>query len=404
MTGRRTPLIEALARALPYVLGAVALGGGCTWGSDPLPSDIEACARDQHPRAGDVGIDAEGRFTLDREPFVPRGIGSYPLLEHAGNGRLDAVGDILAQAVALGRPVVRTNAFLDGTRNPARIREADGTIREEGLVGLDDLLAAAASFGVRLVLVLTDNWGHYGGAPAVVEMVAPGEGLPKDAFWSEPRAVAAQRAYVRRLARRVSTVDGLAYASHPSILAWELVNEARCTDDYWCDGGTLVRWARTMAGAMHDAGASQPIAWGGAGHLGEHGEDLEAIARDGAVDVLTLHVWPFAGHALHVDGRSASERVAVGVTFGADAIRSRAELARRHRMPLLVEELGWRPASGADRDAERALVLGAWLRAAREEGVGALPWMIGEHDRPDYDGLLIRPWADPATHGALRCE
>ena len=64
----------------------------------------------------------------------------------------------------------------------------------------------AADADVRLILVLTNNWSDYGGAPAVVEMAAPGEGLPKDAFWSEPRAVALQRAYVTTLVERVNGV------------------------------------------------------------------------------------------------------------------------------------------------------------------------------------------------------
>lgn len=348
--------------------------------------------------------DAEGRFVIDGSPVALRGIGSYPLLEHAGNGRMDEVDDILAQAVALGRPVVRTNAFLDGGTNPARIRDADGTLREEGLVGLDRLLAAAAAHGVRLVLILTNNWTDYGGAPAIVRMVAPSEGLPKDAFWSDPRAVASQRAYIEAIVGRLNTVNGRPYATDPTVAAWELVNEARCDDPSWCDADTLVTWARTMAGAVRAAGARQLVAWGGSGHLGAHGEDLERIAAGGAVDVLTLHIYPFASHSLHLSTLSPGDRAAIGIRRGVDAIRERAAIARRYRLPLLVEELGWRGPTGDDRDGERAVVLGAWLRAAREVGAAALPWMIAERGRPDYDGLLIRTETDRATVGALRCE
>jgi hypothetical protein len=51
-----------------------------------------------------------GRFELGGEAWLPRGVNSYPLLQHAGTGALAAVDDILAQAVRLNRPLVRTLA------------------------------------------------------------------------------------------------------------------------------------------------------------------------------------------------------------------------------------------------------------------------------------------------------
>jgi mannan endo-1,4-beta-mannosidase len=354
------------------------------------------------PPPGLVAVN-DGAFVAGGEPFVPRGVGSYPLLEHSVRGRMDEVRDILEQAVALGRPLVRTNAYNDVAASAARLREPDGTLRDEGLAGLDRMLAEAAAFDVRLILVLTNNWTDYGGAPAVIEMAAPGEGLPKDAFWSEPRAIALQAGYVRSIVSRTNGLNGRRYAEDPTVFAWELANEARCEDAAWCRPDTLVRWARAMADAIRSAGATQPIAWGGGGHLGAHGEDLAAIAEDGAVDVLTVHVYPFSANALHLEGRPVASRPLIGLRLGAETIRGRARLARRHGMPLLVEEVGWKPGPGEDRDAERAILLGAWLREAAAEGVGVLPWMIGERGRPDYDGLLIRP-DDQATTEVLRCD
>jgi hypothetical protein len=60
--------------------------------------------------AGLITVRGE-RFLLDGRELVPNGVNSYPLLQHAGNERWDAVDDIFGQARALGRPFVRTNAF-----------------------------------------------------------------------------------------------------------------------------------------------------------------------------------------------------------------------------------------------------------------------------------------------------
>lgn len=392
--------VRALACA---VVAVSALLAGCAWSS--APGDVDAvCAAHGTlpPLTARVRIE-RGVFVDDAGVFVPRGIGSYPLLELSGEGRDGDVAAILDVAVRLGRPLVRTSAFFDGGSSPARIRNDDGTLNEPGLLALDRVLSAARARGVRLVLVLTNHWADYGGGAAVLRAVAPGEGLPIEAFYGDPRAIAAQEQYVRALVSRTNAVDGTRYAEDAAVFAWELVNEARCDDADFCDAGTLTRWASTMSAAARAAGALQPIAWGGAGRDGEHGEDLAGLVREGGIDVLTLHVYPSLASSLETGATPSAARALVAAEQGAAWIREGASAARSLAVPLLVEELGWRASGGGDGDAERALVLRAWPEAAREQRVGALPWMIGEPGRRDYDGFLIRAFTDRATTRAL-CE
>jgi mannan endo-1,4-beta-mannosidase len=349
--------------------------------------------------AGIVGVNARRTFELNGAPFVPRGVNSYPLLGHLGAGRIDLVQDILRQAVALNRPLVRTLAFLDKGSSPARLRDDHGNLREQGLRALDRLLFEADAHGVRLILTLTNNWADYGGAPAVLKMVAPREALPKNAFWSDPRAVAAQLAYQAALATRVNSLNGRAYAEDPTIFAWELANEARCEYDFTrglCAGGTLVKWARRMSDGLRAAGVRQLIAWGGGGYLGEYGEDLRAIGSDGGVDVLTLHMYATA-----VRARRGLNRADAAIDWGELILEERAKVACAAGLPLLLEEVNWKPDTSSKRDSERATVLEAWLGLAAALGVGTLPWMIGECGRTDHDGHLIRP-EDSATIAVLR--
>ena len=367
-----------------------------TWWTD------EACEPAAAPGDGMVRVTAQGAFELDGKPYLPRGVNSYPLLQHVGNGDEAAAEDILAQAAALGRPLVRTPAFLDAGDNPARLRDDRGVLREAGLVALDRVLALAAEHDVRLILILTNNWPDFGGAEAVLEMVAPGEHLPKNAFWSEPRALSAQLDYERALAARINSVNGRSYAEDPTIFAWELANEARCEHELTpspCNAQTLVRWAGAMAEGLRTAGVKQPIAWGGAGHLGEHGEHLAELAAAHVVDILTMHLYEQSAVDL-----PPILRFELAMARGSEAIRTRAALAREHALPLLLEEVNWKPAAGtADSDAERATVLATWLEQARALRVGALPWMIGEPGRADYDGYLIDA-RQPTTLAVLRCE
>lgn len=389
---------------MPRLSLAVLVGlAGCAWSggaSEACPAELLAPA----PPPGTLVRVEEGRFLGEAgEVFVPRGVNSYPLLDHAGRGRADDVRAIYERAVELGRPLIRTPAFLDGGTHPGRIRDADLTLREEGLAALDLVLALAREHGVRLLLYLTNHWADYGGGPAVIEAIDPS--LPVDAVYSDPRAVEAQTAYAAAIVSRVNTITGVRYGDDPTVFAWELVNEPRCDDARFCGAATLVEWARAMAGAVRAAGARQPIAWGGVGFAGEHGEDLEALAADGAVEILTLHLYPGLAGAVSLGPPAEGDHaVAAAVRDGADAIRHRASIARRHGRALLVEEAGWRPIRDGAADQERALVLGAWSRVAAGEGLGLWPWMIAEPGRPDYDGFLIDPDAEPASARVLRCE
>ena len=50
-------------------------------------------------------------------------------------------------------------------------------------------------------------------------------------FYSTPAARALYYRYVRMLASRLNSCSGRRYADDPTILAWELANEARCARD-----------------------------------------------------------------------------------------------------------------------------------------------------------------------------
>jgi endo-1,4-beta-mannosidase len=359
----------------------------------------DACAPTQSWGSGLVSVTDAGQLAVNGQVFTARGINSYPLLQLVGAARLDAVEDIFVQAAQLGRSLVRTPAFLELGNSPARLRDDRGALREEGLRALDEVLAAAARNDTRLILILTNNWEDFGGAPAIVNMIAPGEQLPKNAFWSDERALRLQLDYQTALVQRVNSQNGRVYGEDATIFAWELANEARCERERTpalCDDGTLTRWARRMSDGLRAAGARQLIAWGGAGSLGEYGEDLRSIATQGGVDVLTLHMYQTAS-------AQASDPVEAAIRAGERTLREREQVARELGKPLLLEEVNWKPASGSERDGERATVLSAWLSIADGLGVGTLPWMIGERGRTDYDGYLIRP-EDSATHAVLRCQ
>ncbi len=347
-----------------------------------------------------TSIRAAAFFDESGEDYVPQGIGCYALLDLAGRGRLDAVREVFAQACELGRPLLRINAYLDGGQHPGRLRNDDGTPHEPGFVALDRVVDAARGAGVRLILTLANNWNNYGGAEAVVRMA--GQGEDKDAFWSNPAVIELQRSHIAAMAGRKNQTSGVYYRDDPTIFAWELCNEAR-QSRWFARSKTLVTWASAMCGALRDAGIEQPIAWGGSGHRGKHGEDLEALLKDGQIDIATLHLYPYYTEPKLWRIQDRDERIERAIAVGAEVIADRARLCRAYVTPLLVEELGWKLPDKTD-DSERAAVMQGLLEEAARQGVGTLPWMIGERGREDYDGLLVSKASHPLTWEVLRCR
>ena len=345
-----------------------------------------------------TAIDGGAFIAASGKGYVPQGMGCYALLDLAGRGRLDAVKEVFTQACELGRPLLRINAYLDGGQHPGRLRNDDGSPHEPGFVALDRVVDGARRAGVRLILTLANNWANYGGAEAVVRMT--GQGEDKDAFWSNPVVIDFQREHIATLAGRMNHLSGIQYREDPTIFAWELCNEAR-QSGWFARSKTLVTWASAMCGALRDAEIEQPIAWGGSGHRGKHGEDLEALLEDGQIDIATLHLYPYHTETKLWRIQDRDERIERAISVGAKVIADRAKLCRAYETPLLVEELGWKLPDKTD-DSERAAVMRGLLGEAARQKVGTLPWMIGEHGREDYDGLLLSKASHPLTWEVLR--
>mmetsp|Transcript_45886 Transcript_45886/g.144314 ORF Transcript_45886/g.144314 Transcript_45886/m.144314 type:complete len:246 (-) Transcript_45886:123-860(-) len=127
------------------------------------------------------------------------------------------------------------------------VQPRPGEFDEALLAGLDRLLCGARDRGMTVVLVLNNMWQWSGGFASYVHW-ATGEAPPPmrsgasdeewqahqayaTRFYSTPAARALYYRCVRMLASRLNTCSGRRYADDPTILAWELANEARCARD-----------------------------------------------------------------------------------------------------------------------------------------------------------------------------
>lgn len=314
------------------------------------------------------------RLYRDGRPWRFLIANAYYLADEVGQGHPEHAVEALDAAVALGLAVVRTWAFNDAPWKASRMQDDLGVAHEPGLRALDWVLAEAARRGLRLMLPLCDYWPSYGGVAQWLawrgQPVPPADRAHPERyaarFFGDGQLRDAYRARVTALLGRVNTITGVRYGDDATVLAWELMNEAREAPD---------DWIAFAAGAVR-AECRQLVALG------------DESARDSPeLDLASLHFYP----EKHGAARGDEAR------FGCAAV---VAAARRVTRPLVVGEFGLRD-DGLPLDARRQAYR-AWLACAGAEGVAGIgPWLLGYRARPsgwderftfyaggDYDALF----------------
>jgi mannan endo-1,4-beta-mannosidase len=374
---------------------------------------------------------AGNSLTLGGSPFLFIGANAYDLPRMAAAGRRAEVDAVIASAASLGLTVLRTWAFYDSSDPSAvgAMQVGPGGYREEGLRGLDYVVARARSAGIRLILPLVNSWDEFGGMNQYVRWrsgllgppgaaaggertdlrrtdvprtvisgtrgtsyrVFPVGGGRHDDFYTDSVIVEWFRAYCAMLAQRVNVHTGVAYRDEPAILGWELANEPRSSDP---SGNVIARWLEETGSFLRTV---DPV------HLIGSGEEGFDTTPDGyAASAGLFPAWAFNGSA----GISFRQNVSIpSLDFasvhlysdswgtppagGSPWIADHARVALTGGKPLLLGEFGAR--------SERPLLFESWLTTALLEGAsGALAWQLLAEGQSDGDGFGFHCETDPA--------
>jgi len=390
---------------------------GMKLGSTPLRTFIAlstccfvlGCAVPHVNSSGEFANAPATNFELDGQPLCFEGANNY-YLAYAPRPMVD---DVLESARAMGLKVVRTWAFIDRGSLDGKVRsvDGDGTKRgfyfqawdpatrrpffndgPNGLQGLDYALAKADQLGLKLVLVLTNNWHEFGG----MDQYLTWYGLSAHSdFYLEPRVRDAYKAWLWHLVSRKNSITGRTYRDDPSIFAWELANEPRGT--VGTESQVLTQWAKEMSGYLKSIDENHLVAVGDEGFLegpSEHwtyhagnGVDHRALTALSSVDYGTFHSYPEAWGT----GYGWSER------WIDDHLRVARELGK----PTVLEEYGLK----VTRDAVGRITdglstrLGAYAEwnelLLSHGGNAAMFWLLAGRDSehggqyPDYDQFSV---------------
>ncbi len=383
------------------------------------------------------------RFILDENSFHFVGSNTYYLMVYsvARDNLRPKVDEVLQEVSARGVKVVRTWAFNDGQGWNA-LQTSPGVYDEAVFQGLDYLLYKAQQLGLKLVLVLVNNWSEYGGMDQYVRWCNL---QYHDQFYTEPCPRTYYRNHIAAVIGRVNTFNGRLYRDDPTIFAWELANESRCPSD--TSGDTLRNWLIEMSTYVRSLDANHLVTTGIEGFYDEdfgpwymNGSEGVDFIRDhdfATVDYATAHSLPddwgfdFATTMALVERQMGDAAHILGKPFVLEEFAKHRDgarpRARNHYDPRTYFSPGVapRPVPGADpadvdpvggapsrgeavvsattanpTSSVRDTYFAAWLDlVARNCGTfgNSMVWMACHDTYGDYDGYCVYDPADQST-------
>ncbi|KAG5044215.1 hypothetical protein JHK87_008130 [Glycine soja] len=201
-----------------------------------------------------------------------------------------------------GLNVARTWAFNDGGYKALQI--SPGYYDENVFKGLDSVISQAGKNGVWLILSLINNWKDGGGKNQYVQWAKEhGQKVNnEDDFFSHPVIKQYYKNHVKTILTRKNTITGLTYKDDPTIFAWELMNEPRCSE---LSGKQIQDWVREMAAYVKSIDSNHLLQIGLEGFYGESmperkqfnpgyqiGTDFISNNQVPEIDFTTIHLYP----------------------------------------------------------------------------------------------------------------
>lgn len=342
-----------------------------------LTSVVPALAAEQHGPGDFVGRRGH-ELTLRNGVFYFAGTNNY-YLHYASHFMID---DVLKNAVAIGLPVMRTWGFLDGNASNGFVMQpAPGVYPEDGYERFDYTVWQAGLLGLKLVVVLVNNWDDFGGMDQYVSWFG---GTNHDEFYTNPDIKAAYKNYVRHFLHRRNRYTGRLMLEEPAIMTWELANEPRCQSD--ASGDTLFNWVREMSFFIKSMDRRHLVSVGDEGwfnipgnadwtYNGSQGVDWKRNNALPTVDYGTLHLYP--------------DYWGKDNTWALQWISDHISAGRSINKPVVLEEYGW-----LDLTTRDSIYQGWTDEIYKQGGAGDQFWILtGLQDDgtlyPNYDGFRV---------------
>jgi mannan endo-1,4-beta-mannosidase len=272
----------------------------------------------------------------------------------------------------------------------------DGWV-EESFEHLDRVLAAARARDLKVVVVLANRWKDYGGVASYLRwanqpVLRDVRGEPTAQTISDFYACAPcqgmYREHLMRIVGRTNSVTQLAYRDDPTILGWELINEASAVTAR--DEDRLLAWVKSSARFIKTIDPNHLVSAGHIGYATLRERDVwRRVQELPEVDFADVHAYPLSDRRVSSMGRLerwVDDRVALAHAIG---------------KPLVFGEVGFE--GGARGASTRARWLNAFAaRAASRGASGMLVWIYEPAKNPRRSHSITEAGDDAGSQRVRR--
>jgi mannan endo-1,4-beta-mannosidase len=332
------------------------------------------------------------RFVIAGRPF--RFVGANVAVMYRDEDR-QQMPETLRRAAQAGIKVVRVWAFGEGGPNDVKpiadfadwprhhsFRITPDQWNEEAFVHLDHVMAEAAKNNLHVQLCLTNWWRDTGGVTQYLRWAGINDadddklpfGINKERamlFYSNEETRRLYRQHLEKLVTRRNTVSGVAYRDDPTILGWELMNEAQVITGHWADRRAWIVEMSAYLKSLDPNHLITPGAWG----YRTAAERREWLADHSikTVDYCDVHSYPRDDHDSFVETPRALR----------EFIDNRAAAAFSIKKPLVFGEFGM-GVEGYNQYSQAEWFKAFFAENARAGNAGALFWVFTPDPRRGY--------------------
>ncbi len=226
------------------------------------------------PQSRFVGT-RDSKFIFNGKDFRFFGFNAYYLQTNAADpNRRYIIDDVFSFAKNSGFKVIRTWAFNNNSDSvyPGVISLRPKELLEQGLVGLDYVLAKAREYDLLLILTLANNFPDYGGINQYIRwankyLSSPSGQFSHNHFFSEDSILSWYKFYISSILNRINTFSGVLYKDDPTIFSFELINEGLNPGFSY---GHIKNWYEKTSEYFKSIDTNHPIT------TGEIGYDVDA--------------------------------------------------------------------------------------------------------------------------------
>ena len=176
----------------------------------------------------------DSRFIFKGKDFRFFGFNAYYLQTIAADSnKRYVVDDVFSFAKNAGFKVIRTWAFNNNSDSvyPGVISSKPNELREQGLIGLDYVVAKAKEYELLLILCLANNEPDYGGIQQYIRWanryLSPfSQPFAHNHFFTDDSIINWYKFHLSSILNRRNIFNDILYKDEPAIFSFELINEA----------------------------------------------------------------------------------------------------------------------------------------------------------------------------------